>query len=450
MPSHFARRTLLASAAATPLLAACERRPDEPDSAPPAVEDRHDPASVGGDVLITGAVVFDGERFTEHDSVAVRGGLVAEVGRGLTADLPEFDAGGRVLLPGLIDGHTHQSGSNAHAGLRFGVTAMLDMYGAIGIGRDDRTDLGSRTRSDIWWAGWGLTVPQGHPTQWFPNAPTVRDASEVGDFVADRFAEGSDYLKILLQRQWAPATLGQDAAAAGVEAAHEHGMLAVAHVGDWGDALVAARAGVDVLVHLPVGETPDQEALDLLAERGTPVVATLTVTSSGRCEHDASAFLDDPAIADRLDAGQRAEASKTVDFCAEADLGWWRDATAASFAAVRDAGLPLLVGTDSGNAPVVTGVSMFHEMAMFAEQGCPARPSSPVPRRCPPTPSGSTIAAASRPGSAGTSSCWTRPVPSRSSGPTGSRRSGRTATPSTWSPPDAALQRAAMKPSAAV
>lgn len=360
-----ARRTLLASAAAVPLLAACG---DRTDPGPPTVEDRHE-SGAGGDLLVTNALVFDGERFTEHDSVAVRGGLITEVGSGVAADLPAFDAGGRVLLPGLIDAHAHRSGSNAHAGLRFGVTAMLDMYGAINIGRDARTDLGSRTHADIWWAGWGLTVPGGHPTQWFPNAPTVGDASEVAGFVADRAAEGSDYLKILVHHRGFPRTLSQDEATAGVEAAHEHGMLAVAHVGDWGDALVAARAGVDVLVHLPLGETPDEEALDLFAERGTPVVATLTVISAGQCEHDWSAFFDDPDLADRLDASQRAEAAATADICDVADLGRWREATAASFAAVRDAGLPLLVGTDNGNAPVVTGVSMYHEMAMFAEQG---------------------------------------------------------------------------------
>ncbi|WP_205325656.1 hypothetical protein [Glycomyces sp. YM15] len=98
-------------AAAGPLLTACE---DEP--APSAsIQDRHEPGTAGGDVLITGALVFDGERFTGHDSVLVRGGLVAEVGRGLAADVPAFDAGGRVPLPDLIDAHAHRSGSNAHA-----------------------------------------------------------------------------------------------------------------------------------------------------------------------------------------------------------------------------------------------------------------------------------------------------------------------------------------------
>lgn len=370
MPSHLARRTLLAStaaAAATPLLTSCGEIDGPPG--PPSVQDRHDPDTVGGDVLIANALVFDGERFTGHDSVAVRGGLIAEVGRGLTAeDLPRFDAGGRVLLPGLIDAHAHRSGHNAHAGLRFGVTAMLDMYGAIDE-RGDRSDLGTRDRSDIWWAGWGLTVPGGHPTQWFPHAPTIQDAAEVRAFVADRAAEGSDYLKLLLQRAGPERTLALEEASAGVAAAHDHGMLAVAHVGDWEDALVAAKAGVDALVHLPWGETPNAEALELLAEGRTPVVATLTVTSAGRCDHSVDQFLDDPAVAERLDSGQRTEASYETRFCEDYDLDRWRDGTAASFDAIRQAELPLLVGTDNGNVPVVTGVSMYHEMAMFAEHG---------------------------------------------------------------------------------
>jgi imidazolonepropionase-like amidohydrolase len=367
MSAQLPRRTLLAStavAASAPLLAACT---DAPAPRPP--EDHHDPETSGGDVLVTNALVFDGERFTEHDSVLVREGLIAEVGQNLADDAAIYDCGGRVLLPGLIDAHAHRSGSNASAGLRFGVTAMLDMYGAIHSHTSPRESLDQHRSADVWWAGWGLTVPGGHPTQWFPNAPTVSEASEVDAFVAERAEEGSDFLKILIQQQGPSAALDQDQTTAGVEAAHARGMLAVAHVGGWDDALLAARAGVDALVHLPLGLDPDQEALDLLAERGTPVVATLTVSSSGRCEHDATTFLDDPAIADRLDGLQRREASHKLDFCDTADIGRWRDMTETSFAAVREAGLPLLIGTDNGNPPVVTGVSMYHEMAMFAEQG---------------------------------------------------------------------------------
>jgi imidazolonepropionase-like amidohydrolase len=369
MPS-LPRRTLLAStaaAAAAPLLASCGEI--EGPVRPSTAMDRHDPDTVGGDALIANALIFNGERFTEHDSVAVRGGLIAEVGSGLaTPDLPRFDAEGRVLLPGLIDAHAHRSGQNAPGGLRFGITAMLDMYGAIDE-RGDRTDLTRHDHSDTWWAGWGLTVPGGHPTPWFPAAPTVSDASEVRAFVAARAAEGSDYLKILLARKGFPRTLSLEEATAGVEAAHEHGMLAVAHVTEWDDALIAAKAGIDVLVHMPLGETPDAEALELLADRGTPVVATMTVSSSARCEHGVEPFLDDPVVAGRLDAFQREEAADLGDFCDRSDLDWFHEATATSFGALRDAGLPILVGTDNGNNPVITGVSLYHEMVMLAEQG---------------------------------------------------------------------------------
>lgn len=364
--SPVARRTLLASgavAAAAPLLASCA------EEEPPTLVDRHDYGSAGGDVLVTDVVVFDGERFTGHDAVAVRGGLIAEVGG--AGDLPVFDGGGRVLIPGLIDAHAHNSGSNARGGLRFGVTAMLDMYGRIDPRLDGRADLGEHRHADVWWAGWGLTVPGGHPAQWFPEAPTVSVTAEVEGFVDERVSEGSDFLKIVVQRRDFASTVSQGEADAGVEAAHAHGMLAVAHAGGWDDALVAARAGVDVLVHLPVGEKPDREALDLLAERGTPVVATLTVTSGARCEHDVTAFLEDPAIAGRLDKYQRAEADLYPDACDRRDHDWWREASEASFQAVRDAGLPLLVGTDSGNAPVVTGVSVYHELELLAERGVP-------------------------------------------------------------------------------
>jgi imidazolonepropionase-like amidohydrolase len=319
-------------------------------------------------------VVFDGERFTDHDSVAVRGGFIAEVGRGLSgAGLEPFDCGGRVLLPGLIDAHTHQSSYFAASAIRFGVTTLLDMHGQVDRNAVAlRDSLDERWRSDIWWADWGVTVPGGHPTQMDASTPTIEDFDNVTAFVDARVGAGADHVKLFVQAEGFPDTLDLAQASEAVAAAHARGRLAVAHVGDWRDARVAAEAGVDVLVHLPVGADVDHEVVDLLAAGPTPVVATMHVRTAGRCDHDYAAFLDDGAVAERLDQNQRDDASIELPLCDEwtpEEIAERRVPPEESIAALREAGVPLLVGTDLANPGTVAGLSMLVEMAMLARAG---------------------------------------------------------------------------------
>jgi imidazolonepropionase-like amidohydrolase len=360
MTSHVSRRTLIAAGAAVPL-AACTG-PAEPEL-----------GGIGGDVLLTNAVVFDGERFSDHDSVAVRGGRIAEVGQGLSGDgLDVFDCGGRVLLPGLIDAHTHMSADHAGSAIRFGVTALLDMHGRIITGSAARRDsLDEHSRSDIWWADWGVTVPGGHPTQLGSGTPTVEDFDSVAAFVAARVEAGADHIKLFIQTEGFPATLSPEQASEAVSAAHAHDRLAVAHVGDWHDARIAAEAGVDVLVHLPIGGDVDHDVVGLLAARPTPVVATLHVISGDRCNHAYADFLEDHTVSQRLDHWQRQDATDPSG-CEEAtaeQIAEFRVHPDESVAALREAGVPILAGTDLGNPGTVAGLSMYTELEMLVSAG---------------------------------------------------------------------------------
>jgi len=62
-------------------------------------------------MLITGVTIFDGKSETllvDHD-VLIEGNLIAQVGKNLQADTKThvIDGGGRTLMPGMIDIHTH-------------------------------------------------------------------------------------------------------------------------------------------------------------------------------------------------------------------------------------------------------------------------------------------------------------------------------------------------------
>jgi imidazolonepropionase-like amidohydrolase len=329
-------------------------------------------------VFFAGIRVFDGEQAHPRASVLVRDGQVAAVGAGLTAPPgAEVIAGdGRTLLPGLIDSHTHAAfpGSLEQA-IVFGVTTELDMFSdpavyarqrARAAGRGDLADLRS--------AGTGATVPGGHPSQfvdlgWFPPFATVSAAAQADDWVRDRVAEGSDYIKIFATSQ--PTEPGlphldDDTVRALIAAAHARGKLAVAHAVTRAAAMNAVGAGVDCLAHLFLDAPGDAGVVDAIAARGTAVIPTLTMLDA------ASGSRETGLERDRRVAPYLTERS-TEDLAHplgedKTHLGtpaYARDLVRP----LADAGATLLAGTDAPTPGTAHGASLHQELENLVGAG---------------------------------------------------------------------------------
>lgn len=108
--------------------------------------------------------------------------------------------------------------------------------------------------------------------------PTVEDAADAAGFVADRMAEGSAFVKIVIEDGSSYGrtmpTLDAGRVVALVEAAHAHDALAVAHVARLESARMALEAGVDGLVHIWADRTPDRSLVEGLAAAGIFVIPT--------------------------------------------------------------------------------------------------------------------------------------------------------------------------------
>src|SRR5437588_381687 len=82
---------------------------------------------------------------------------------------------------------------------------------------------------------------------------TIVGAAAADVFVADRIAEGSDYIKAVRDdfSHYPPVlpTLGEETLRAVVNAAHRHRALCVVHVGGLDDARAAVVSGADCLGH---------------------------------------------------------------------------------------------------------------------------------------------------------------------------------------------------------
>ena len=229
--------------------------------------------------MIINARVFDGTQLSEPRSVRVFDGLIADA-TGATGADEIVDAEGGALLPGLMDGHVHiddlqQARTLAH----WGVTTAFDMGakdpGLIVAHPDDPGVTSLRT------AGFPAGPPTGtHIARLgYPASIGINSADDAAGWVARRLAEGSVYIKVLLEAQipGQPAPLDPRTAASLVEAAHAAGRIVVMHTTTVDTVRSALTAGADVVTHTPLAGEFDQALAQQLVDTGTVAIPTLSM-----------------------------------------------------------------------------------------------------------------------------------------------------------------------------
>jgi imidazolonepropionase-like amidohydrolase len=337
------------------------------------------PAISATSFLIQDVRLFDGHRVIDHRSVLVRDGRIAAIGG---PDLPSNGAtivpgAGKTLLPGIIDAHVHVPHVNTRNALiqsaRLGVTTVLDMFTDQGTLRTIRQIEAEDApgMADVRSAGVGATATGGHPTQMGgPAIPTIDSPDQAEAFVAARAAEGSDYIKLILEdsSEWPGVrplpTLSPATFRAIVAAAHRHGKLAVVHVFTEANARMAIEAGVDGLVHLFLGEHASPDFGRFAAEHHIFVVPTLNIEYLQCGKSNGSALAADARLTSQtFPEYVRSLAmphSRSPVSC---------DGTDEAIRQLHAAGVPLLTGTDAPVPGGTYGASALDEMALLVGDG---------------------------------------------------------------------------------
>lgn len=333
--------------------------------------------ALGAATLVENVRVFDGKSVHERRSVLFDGGVIVDADfRGAApANARIVGGAGRTLLPGLIDAHTHAF-KHFDLPLMFGVTTQVDMFTAVPVMQEIKRSMAAGDnagRADMFSAGTLATAPNGHGTQYGFPIPTLTRPDEAQAFVDARIAEGSDFIKIVLEQGGRGTSkmnsLDIATAAALIEAAHRRGKLAVVHVSNEGDARAALEAGADGLVHLFLGAAPQAQAVDSLAQlakaKGAFVIPTFAVLESmaGVRGDD---LLADPGLAALVN--REGAATLKARYGAQANPQLLAMPKAVT-AALQRAGVPVLAGTDAGNAGTLYGISMHRELAALVEAG---------------------------------------------------------------------------------
>jgi imidazolonepropionase-like amidohydrolase len=307
------------------------------------------------------------------------------------ADAERVDGRGRTLLPGLFDMHMHASAADGLLDIASGVTAGRDLGNdAADLKRlTTQWDSGTAIGPQVWKAG---IIDGRGPFQ----VPTGAYADTPAEAVAavERYAD-LGYVQIKLYSSLKPALVP-----AIVDAAHRRGLRVSGHVPDGMVAAEFVREGADELQHInfvflnflapKVKDTrtperftavaeyaagvdlesqPVRDFIALLVERHTTVDLTLNIFEgmfTGRPGQPAPEFAP---LLERLPAQVRRQAFTGGLPVTAANDQRYRDSYAALLRMTKklfDAGVPILVGTDS-----MAGVMLHRELELEVRAGIP-------------------------------------------------------------------------------
>lgn len=322
--------------------------------------------------LFQGVRVFDGAAAHDGLDVLVEDGRIARVGRGLAppAGARVVPGQGATLLPGLIDCHAHAHGPE-HLALAaaLGTTTVLDMgndpANAAKL-RRARPAGGAELRS----AGTMITAPGGHGTEYGFEIPTLRSAAEAPAFVRARLAEGSDYLKVVLDDgraygiRW--STLDRATLEAVIAEAHRHRKLAVVHVGTVADGRAALEAGADGLAHLFL-DPLDPGFVELAARKKAFVCPTLSVLRAVTGVSPGRPLVEDRRLAPYL--ADEARRNLGEAFPRRPGVALHEAAARETVRRLAAAGVDVLAGSDAPNPGTAHGATLHGELALLVEAG---------------------------------------------------------------------------------
>jgi len=206
------------------------------------------PAQAPGDLAIVHARVWTGldERVMEDATVEVRGGRIVRVHRGAPeAGLPVLDAGGKTLMPGLMDNHAHYwfpfQGERL---LERGITSVRDPGAPISSSMSfkEANRLGVVLGPTIYTAGPLIDASGGyHPMV----DVAIDDPAAAPALVQALKEQGVDLLKLYF-------LLDPDVARAVLAEAERQGLPTTGHIGVRTSLREAVEAGIEGFSHIRV------------------------------------------------------------------------------------------------------------------------------------------------------------------------------------------------------
>ena len=371
--------------------------------------------------LIRNTRIFTGDgKIIENGSVFVVEGKIAEIYEGVAPDPEQIKAevvegAGKTLLPGLIDAHVHLAASGGVSGgggdndyqaamqhsaaalLYSGVTAAR----SVGDGLDASLKLrkaiasGARLGANLFVCGPMFTAEGGHGTEFVEHLPaaiknsvkaqlvrTPKTPEEARKQVRELKTAGVDGIKAILEAGWGEGMLFDRLdlllVRAVAEEAHAQHLPLATHTGDARDVADAVEIGSASVEHGSWRDELPDRLLERMAHDGVYLDPTLAVGEayalyfSGKPDGLGSSLVQQVVSAQALKntrefvgSGKSANAARAEQFQRALDqarnnlIRAWK------------AGVPLVMGSDSGNPMVFHGPSLHRELQLWVQAGIP-------------------------------------------------------------------------------
>ena len=335
---------------------------------------------------IMNARIFDGENVIEKSSITVKGEKIINVGGPPPADAEVIDAKGCTLLPGLIDAHSHPKLENLKISLSFGVTTTFQMQGFRPKEIAERRDVPDCLTSFM-----AVGASGGHPHELLPpevvaqmkamgeklgaGAPkkSATTPEEAASIVAERVAQGADYIKIMIEDGTVfghPGTpdISDEVIAATCAEAHRSGKMAVAHTMSSIATERAIHAGIDGLMHIFIDKPYTKQIISAIVNSGVFVCPTIAAGASTIGDSDAFKLAKDERVSSKLSQEWLNALNTQIATYPQGRTEYVLETIKVLF----DSGVDILAGSDASQAEIggmVHGASLHHELQLLVRAG---------------------------------------------------------------------------------
>lgn len=239
------------------------------------------------DLIIQNVKLFDGDSIFENATVFVDSNRIKEIIKNKPTEYAGsniVEGKGHTLTPGLINAHVHAfKEEHLKEAVQSGVLTLLDLFSTQPKVSDTLRNLGNTSKDHAYYysAGPTVTVAGGHGSQFGP-VPLVETAADVPQFIDDRLAEGSDYIKLIIERggvDFTAPTLSDAMIKEAIAHCRKKEVVSVAHITRRPDALKAAGYGISGFAHIWSRDSTEisNSEIKSLKESGAFMTPTLFV-----------------------------------------------------------------------------------------------------------------------------------------------------------------------------
>jgi len=348
-------------------------------------------AQTGDRLVIRGGILIDPARddLGVPGTIIVQNSLIIAVRPGDDSPAPPgarvIDASGGFVMPGIADMHNHlRSGMFKPGGDQAGVLRSLLDWGVTttfnpGVPVEEFDALRNTISKDrrayprAFLVRGVFTTDGGWGNGYTPGTP-----DEARALVRELKAAGSFGVKLMYDdMRWATtrpfAVMDREIAIAIIDEAHRQGLMSFAHAPVLGLAKHLLEAGVDCLIHGIISEPVDAEFIDMMKRSNTCYISTLTMFQTNAGYGEWADRLEAFDINKRLNPAAMDLFRKVPPGTARLDNTAWAverlPVLRLNLFTVHGAGIPILIGTDTGIPGVLPGISAQLELVMHQETG---------------------------------------------------------------------------------